>query len=500
MGQERTLELTLTAVDFDGTGIVTKDNWTPKGSQQAKLLRRTNTGVTGAPAVPLGRFPPTTLGFTTKDYALLKIWSNAPIGEEDRVEIRSSLTPADGIATDVLRDTYELTNSFADAPPIIISVNDDVCVFQELDDEGGGGTVHICVIELDEAQLFEWWKAQFEASQELENSCCDTETIEISDADIVEGVAKLGPFSAHTLFVLATFEDTGQVIELPDSGDLEIGSRVFVSRRDFGPPSYFRVQGAAGDTIDGEFSPDGPDFIGPGGVLFELVEGPGTNRSWNSTALNLDLTPVSVNAGDAIDRYAGHAMRNVIGATGDVTLPPTSLIAGGQVLVLTNKVRGEIGVLLADPVEENFDGVLGGSTTMTNLQDTIVAIPDGVGGWRTADNMFGLAHLMIEETTTALAFSSGWRGRRAVIATNAMATTVTLPPSASTPIGCQLLVMGTQAAPSVEVAGGSDRISGAGAAVGTSVTLADNLLWGFFELIGPLPSTGQAHWAYITGF
>jgi hypothetical protein len=394
--QHRTYSLTSLGGAFDGTSIVDTSGWVPLKPTNARQKRRST-------SERLGRFPPDTLGYTNKDYALVKVWCNGPVAEGDRVEVRSSLNTDHGTPDDVLRDTYELGTSFADAPSILLSQTDDLCVYFETD--GESGTVHVMVLELDEDQMFEWMQTQV-ASGETNALATETRTL---NAD-----ATIEASAAPVLYVRAASGSANGTFTLPPIGEVGLGHRIMVYREG---GQYFKVRSDGTETINGE---DAPVYFPEDsmGVLFER-----TAQGWWSDATAEEPAAIAL-VGSQLLAVSTQRRQHVLwnpGAGGQLRLPLLADVAVGQEyeIAVTGTVSGL--VQLVPQAGQSLNGIPDFAVAFGAPGDSVLVrrVP-GAGWWVVTGAEQGFE----ERTQNGPGTLAVWRGRLVVKVVAAAATDV----------------------------------------------------------------------------
>lgn len=288
---------------------------------------------------------------------------------------------------------------------------------------------------------------------------------------------------AGLLYASAQIEGTNNVLTLPSASSMKIGDRMSLDRQGL---DLFRVVPAAGDRINGLSDTDGARILFAEahiGVIFERVDADG----WFATADAQGLTQENLNTAAGIPVFEGDAVFNLtLAAAGTFTLPSTTLIGVGQRVTLNNLGPSGVQIVVADPLQETIDGAFGNNGgILRDVQlplagDNVVLerVGEGPGaGWKTVDNRSNLNQRTIDEPNVNVPLNQGWKGLRIYRLTNAAAATLTLPPFAVTPQGCEILVRGTQQPPTVTTMIAGEFIVGGGVAPATNVVLPDTNTW-----------------------
>lgn len=418
----------------------------------------------------VGRFPPEFLGRTAEAHSLVCVWTDGPVDEStDGITVIGSSDTAEADPPDVLRRALTPIGLTPESATVIqLAPYDDLGV--NLVGVGDQLTLHVTVIDMSGSQIYDWFRDR--AGEQ--GGCCTVSAI------VVEGGSQQLAAWTGRRIVKATMSGPGRpALTLPEIADLDLTkpTRLLVFR-DGG--ERFIVLGD-GDDINGVASPEGIVFEADNmGVCFEP-----SSQGWVATFVVKDMEPIDVDdsgGAAAIDIWDGDKVFDIeLAADGPTTLPSTQGLAADQKAYVAN--LGMQATLTLAALGENVNGIDDDTVVLPARGDAALLVRDSAGGYRALRDTMGLAGKAQFINNTTVTHTAGWRGRRTVIQTAAGASTQTLPPSASTPVGCTVYAGTTGAGGlTVGVSGAADRILGLGA-LATTVATAQNLIRRF-EFLG----------------
>lgn len=457
MAQERHIKVQVSLLTPAFSGVV----FTPETGWQEGPGGKTSVLVTAA---RIGRFTPKTLGRTPTKHSRVRVYCDGPVIMGDTVEVKGSNVSTEAAPVSPTRTApVPLTTSLEDATVLELGPTDDLLV--NFAGDGTLATIHIVIYDLSEEELERRDNAWFALNAAGQIPQFETRVVNVNSGSLASWTG--------TLFVSASAAAVFELLYLPPLADVAIGDKVTIFRDDTPAgvsAQAFNVLPDGAETINGSTDPV-RFIVNNMGATFER-----TSAGWAVDHV-ADSPAVDVVAGDLVIPRWATTLKTIAwdpnGAASKLTLPSFQETTVGQALVVyaTAAAAGVGRGFIVPAAGERINGVV-------DFADIgVVGVGDAVYLFRITSGWLAIEYTNRADRSVLLAvldplFTVGWRGRRYVQCTYAAPGNFTLPPAATTPLNCELLVWQTNASTVTVLGNGSNIV--AGGTSGASKALAQN--------------------------
>lgn len=457
MAQERHIKVQVSLLTPAFSGVI----FTPETGWQEGPGGKTSVLVTAA---RIGRFTPKTLGRTPTKHSRVRVYCDGPVAMGDTVEVKGSNVSTEAAPVSPTRTSpVPLTTSLEDAAVLELGPTDDLCV--NFAGDGTLATIHIVIYDLSEEELERRDNAWFALNAAGQIPQFETRVVTVNSGSLASWTG--------TLFVSASAAALFELLYLPQLGDVAIGDKVTIFRNDTPAGALaqaFNVLPNGAETINGSTDPV-RFIVNNMGVTFER-----TSAGWAADHV-ADAPATDSVAGDLVLPRWATTLKTIAwnpnAAASKITLPSFQHVNVGQMLVVyASAAAAGVGRGFIVPAAgERINGIVdNGEIGVVNIGDTvfILRIPSG---WMAVDLTNRADRMPLLAVLDPL-FTVGWRNRRYIVCTYAAPGNFTLPPAATTPLNCELLIWQTNANTVTVLGNGSNIV--AGGTSGASKALAQN--------------------------